>query len=243
MDLQHEFERSGGLLFRWRSYVPAFLLAVILVALTGFHYPRGSHNLDMIWDSVCLGVAMLGLGIRFYTVGHAPDRTSGRNTKHQVAAVLNTTGLYSIVRHPLYVGNFLIWVGLSLFPREWWCTAIIVLAFVVFYERVMIAEEQFLRMRFGEQFAQWAEKTPAFIPRFSLWTPPVLPFSFKRALRGEYSGFFGIILVFNLLEIVGDFFAKHRLEIDWEWALLLVFAFATYIVLRHLKHKKLLERN
>ena len=32
--------------------------------------------------------------------------TSGRNTHDQVADSLNTSGIYSIVRHPLYVGNF-----------------------------------------------------------------------------------------------------------------------------------------
>jgi protein-S-isoprenylcysteine O-methyltransferase Ste14 len=242
MELRDKFEDSGNWLFRWRSYVPSVLLLVLLLSLVGFHYPEGSHSLDTLWDSLCLVVAMLGLGIRFYTVGHAADRTSGRNTKHQVAAVLNTTGMYSIVRHPLYLGNFLIWLGLSLFPREWWCTVIIVLAFIVFYERVMMAEEEFLRQRFGEQFSEWAQRTPAFFPRFSQWRRPSLPFSYKKALRGEYTGFLGIIAIFSLLEVVGDYVIDRRLELDTGWAVLLTLGAAVYLVLRWMKHRKMLER-
>ena len=52
--------------------------------------------------------------MRFYTVGTTPKETSGRNTNQQVAAVLNSTGMYSMLRHPLYLGNYLIWVGLSI---------------------------------------------------------------------------------------------------------------------------------
>ncbi|MGB8874133.1 MAG: hypothetical protein WCC75_12145, partial [Desulfobaccales bacterium] len=45
--------------------------------------------------------------------GLPPRGTSGRNTQGQVAETLNTTGIYSLVRNPLYLGNFLIWLGLS----------------------------------------------------------------------------------------------------------------------------------
>ena len=131
MALREEFEHSGNWLFRWRSYVPLALLIVMVLALANFKHPAGNHRPDMLWDLFCLAVAMSGLGLRIYIVGHAPDRTSGRNTKSQVADTLNMTGMYSAVRHPLYFANFWIWVGLSLFPRLWWCTVIVVLAFLL----------------------------------------------------------------------------------------------------------------
>ena len=89
MPLHEEFERSGAWLFRWRSYVPMLLIVVILLALPGFTYPVGNHGLDQVWDFACLAVAFFGLAIRVYTVGHVPDRTSGRNTRQQVASELN----------------------------------------------------------------------------------------------------------------------------------------------------------
>ena len=60
-------------------------------------------------------------------MGFAPRGTSGRNTLGQVAEVLNTSGMYSVVRNPLYLGNFVIWLGLALFIKVWWCILIVVL--------------------------------------------------------------------------------------------------------------------
>ena len=61
-----------------------------------------------------ISISVLGFLVRFYTIGTTPKGTSGRNTKEQVADVLNSSGMYSMLRHPLYLGNYLIWLGISL---------------------------------------------------------------------------------------------------------------------------------
>src|SRR5262245_10107591 len=120
MPLLEEFESSGSLLFRWRSYLPLVPAVLIFFGLAHFDYPFGSHLLDEIWELICLAVSFLGLAIRALTIGSAASRTSGRNTTEQVADRLNTTGMYSIVRHPLYLGNFFIVLGVVIFYRVWW---------------------------------------------------------------------------------------------------------------------------
>ncbi|MEI3590430.1 MAG: hypothetical protein V8Q44_05920 [Alistipes ihumii] len=63
----------------------------------------------------CLLVSLFGLAIRIRTAGHTPDRTSGRNTAEgQVADEPNTTGIYSMMRNPLYVGDLFKWPGIAL---------------------------------------------------------------------------------------------------------------------------------
>ena len=57
-------------------------------------------------------ICIVGFLVRFYTIGTTPKGTSGRNTQEQVADVLNFDGMYSMLRHPLYLGNYLIWFGL-----------------------------------------------------------------------------------------------------------------------------------
>ena len=102
------------------------------------------------WGLFCLAVALVGLGVRAFTVGCVPERTSGRNTKEgHVANRLNVAGMYSIVRHPLYLGNFIIWIGVAMYCAVWWLVAIVALLFCVYYERIIFAEEEFLRYRFG----------------------------------------------------------------------------------------------
>jgi protein-S-isoprenylcysteine O-methyltransferase Ste14 len=240
MALQREFETEGDWLFRWRSYVPLGLTAVLFSAMRGFDYPWQSHEIDTAVDIFCLVVSLFGFAVRVSTVGFVPNRTSGRNTAGQVADSLNTTGMYSVLRHPLYFGNFWIWFGISLFPRVWWCPVIVALAFLLFYERVMFAEERFLRDKFGARFHSWAAVTPAIWPKFSLWQPSARGFSLKAVLRRENSTLFAIIVGFFVLEEVGTVIAEGRIAPDSLWAVLFVSGLAAYLALKILKRARLL---
>ncbi len=237
MALQEEFEKTGEFFFRWRSYLPLFMAALFIPALARFRYPFASPRLDLAWDAGCLAVALLGEGIRFFTVGFVPRGTSGRNTLKQVADTLNTTGLYACVRNPVYLGNFIIWFGLSLFMKSVWFTALIVLVFTVFYERIIFTEETFLRQKFGDAFIQWAHATPAIMPRLRNWRPPALPFSWKSALNREYGTFFAIIATFTVLELLASLFHRGTLRIDDIWVKLFIFSGVFYLTIRYLKKK------
>ena len=60
-------------------------------------------------------ISFLGEAIRIFTVAYTPAGTSGRNTKQQLADTLNTTGIYSLLRHPLYLGNFFMFLDTFIF--------------------------------------------------------------------------------------------------------------------------------
>jgi hypothetical protein len=68
----------------------------------------------------CVFISLIGLAVRIYTIDYTPDNTSGRNTSEQVADTLNRTGIYSIIRHPLYVGIFLMWLGIAFVVQNFW---------------------------------------------------------------------------------------------------------------------------
>ena len=237
MALQEEFEKTGEYFFRWRSYLPLFMAVLFIPALAQFRYPFANPGLNLAWDAGCLAVSLLGQVVRFFTVGFVPRGTSGRNTRGQVAEVLNTTGMYAVVRNPLYLGNFIIWFGLSLFMKSLWFSTIIILFFTIFYERIICAEEAFLREKFGDAFMQWADATPAIIPKFKNWRPPSLPFSFKSAIVREYGTFFAIIATFTVLELLAGLFAYGRLTLDAIWIKLFVGSAVLYLTIRYLKKK------
>jgi protein-S-isoprenylcysteine O-methyltransferase Ste14 len=227
MALYEEFQTQGNWLFRWRSYLPFPLIVLAFDSL----------SMHEIWEEVCLTISAAGLFVRVITVGFAPAHTSGRNTKCQEAGSLNTMGIYSVVRHPLYLGNFLIGLGISLVLWVWWLPAIYTLLFCVYYERIMFAEEQFLRRRFGQQFESWAATTPAFWPRFAHWRRSSLPFSLRTVLRREYTGLLVVIAGHAGVEFAEQWILPRTYHHDKFWDVLFASGIVLYFLLRTLKKR------
>lgn len=216
MALVHEFEKSGNWLFRRRSWLPLIFVAVGLVVL--YLTNRQAILFDRGKELIFLAVSLAGEIIRILTVGFAPRNTSGRNTAAgQVADELNTTGIYSVIRHPLYVGNFFMWLGPVLFVRSFVFTVIFILVFWLYYERIMFAEEQFLRRKFGEIYDRWSEKIKAVIPGFKNFIRPAMSFSIKNVLKREYNSFVNIFLTFVILDLFRNYFLSERIYLTPEW--------------------------
>ncbi len=190
MALIDSFEKSGNYLFKYRGHIPliVFALAVPVALLTPYSEHVQITNYKLIIYVVCFTFISLGHFIRARTVGRRYLQTSGRNRSHQVASNLNTTGWYSIVRHPLYLGNALIWMGIVCFLENVWFVIILMLLFWIYYERIMFAEERFLERKFGNQFKEWSEKVPAFFPSWKHFQPATVPFSWKIVFKNEYPG-------------------------------------------------------
>ena len=240
MPLREELRSHGEWLFRWRSYLPLVLFACVVPAMIASRMSTGD-SIWTKWEIVCLAVALLGEAVRVITVGYVPGGTSGRNTECQVASALNTAGMYSVVRHPLYLGNFLMWMGPALLPGNLWLATTVALAFWIYYERIMLAEEEFLRGLYGEAYVEWASRTPAFIPRLSGWRAPPLPFSLRTVLRRELSSVFGLVTAFTALELAGDYGAYGQLYPDPIWLPVFGASLAGFLVLVALKKAGLLD--
>lgn len=236
------FEKTGNWLFERRSYLPVICFSMIIMSLRHFHFPYGKHRLDQYWELFCLAISLSGLAIRILTVGYIPEGTSGRNTKRQKACVLNTTGMYSLLRHPLYLGNFLVWLGVSLFARVWWLTLIMILSYWLYYERIIFAEEKFLQQQFGLDFTDWVKKTRIFLPRLNSWKKPARPFSIRMVLKREHTTVLLIILLYLTMEEAAALLTTGSFEFDMMWLIILVAGAAQYIFFRMLKkHTNLLR--
>jgi protein-S-isoprenylcysteine O-methyltransferase Ste14 len=219
MPLQEQFEIQGNRLFRYRGIIPILFLAAgigaylqTLLSKSGIQDPFAFEAFRF----VCLFISLTGLAVRVYTVAHTPENTSGRNTSGQLADQLNTTGIYSVVRHPLYLGNFFMWFGVTLLTQNWWFMLAFVFLYMVYYERIMLAEEQFLRSRFREKYLEWAQRTPAVVPDFKNRVKPALPFSWKKAVKKEKNSVFYVFLVFFLFQCI-DNLIKSDPVISYNW--------------------------
>lgn len=249
MSLHDTMVKHGHSLFRWRSYIPLLFIAPLILAFkesAAFEAMVGD-GVEDLWVLFCFMLSLAGLAVRWFTVGFVPAGTSGRNTQGQRADALNTSGMYSIVRNPLYLGNFITILGVVLSIKVWWLALIVGMFFFIYMERIILAEEKFLHDKFGAPYDEWRARTPVIIPNFSLWRAPEMKFSWRTVLKREYQGLLGMATAFLVTEMIidlvfeGEGFSEWLAE-DFIWPVTFGVILSFCLTLRYLKkHTQLLR--
>lgn len=235
MTTQNRSEKLGNQFFKYRGQIPVlfFLLAFFLM----HYFPVQNKWLDQSNTLIAVSLVVLGHLIRALAVGKRAAHTSGRNRDEQVAEALNSTGIYSMVRHPLYLGNITTYMGWVVFTGIDWLIPAMLIGFLFYYRFIIYAEEQFLTRKFGQDYLDWKSATPLLLPAFWKFKTNPQPFSFKTVLENEYSGIAAsmttawVLLAFQWY-VLGQFQEKS----------LLILAMALFIAvftlgLRYLKKK------
>lgn len=114
-------------------------------------------GLERVW--VGLVIAALGQVWRVYAAG-----VIYKNKQ------LATTGAYSLVRHPLYLGNFIILAGFTLACANWAVLGVVVIFLLFYYPAAIRYEDSKLEGIFGETWQAWSQRTPAMFPMRLKWT-------------------------------------------------------------------------
>lgn len=124
---------------------------------------------------------------------------------------LQTDGPYSVCRNPLYVGSFCFALGVTCMLKSVAFATGVVLAFAVYLNFVVRAEEHFLGLRFGEDFENYCRRTPRFWPRLSLLHSPTSVRVDLKRLKQECVRLSRAALILILLEVV----MKFRSHPNW----------------------------
>jgi hypothetical protein len=82
---------------------------------------------------------------------------------------LASTGAYSLVRHPLYLGNFLILAGFTLACANWAVVAVVAFFFLFYYPAAIRYEDTKLERIFGDEWREWSRGIPAMLPTRLKW--------------------------------------------------------------------------
>src|SRR5690554_1831192 len=238
MALIHSLEKSGNTLFKYRGQIPIilFLLAIPVVYFTDYGWMELNDSYYCILLAFAATLSVLGQVIRAIAIGTASKNTSGRNTKEQVAEALNTKGIYSTMRHPLYVGNYFMWIGIVVFTANIWFIVVVSLAFWLYYERIMFAEERFLERKFGQDYLDWSLKVPAFLPSFKNYVKSPISFSMKTILRREYSGVTATMIGFLFVDVLRNYLLDDGFIVHTYYIIVLAVALFISLLLRTLKH-------
>ncbi len=194
------------------------LMVLPLLALTLPESARVEQALgesrSLVVEWLAIAVALSGLVLRCITVAFAPEGTSSRDTREFRAPTLNTTGVYSLLRHPLYLGAGLMWIGVAMSMRVWWFVLLVALAYWLYVERLMLVEEGFLETQFGEQFRRWAKQTPTILPDFSGWRPAPGPVQWRRVLS-EHNGLLALAFALLLFQALEDLLVEGQSVAEW----------------------------
>jgi protein-S-isoprenylcysteine O-methyltransferase Ste14 len=145
------------------------LLVIAAVLLAVPHVPVPGLEAHLLPDTqwrfwVGLGAALTFIGLLFTVWARI---YLGRNWSG-VAAVkadheLITGGPYHWVRHPIYSGLALAFVGMAIAVGEWRGVLSIALALIAIVQR-MFVEERFMRQQFGGAYDTYARQVRAFVP-------------------------------------------------------------------------------
>ena len=147
----------GNFFFRYRTTISPFLLLLLLLP--------GPAVMGDPFIAVIAGllVACLGQILRWTTIGLEYIVRGGRN--HRVYAdQLVTEGLFRHSRNPMYVGKFLMVLGTGIASNRWPPLLAITAAYSLIYQAVTLAEEAFLRQRFGAAFDEYCRRVPRWLP-------------------------------------------------------------------------------
>jgi hypothetical protein len=150
--------------------------------------------------------------------------------------------MYSLVRHPLYLGNFLMWMGLVLATGRLDFALVVTLLYVMYYLRIAMAEEAFLESKFGTTYAEWSQRVPAFVPgrwggRISSWKPAGNAISWRHVLKREYNGTYALVLGYFALDAVRSAGADAPSYLTGGWQAGMAGCTLVFLMLRFLKKR------
>ena len=182
--------KIGNLFFKIRSFTPIpFILALIYFA-----------NPTILTTTIGLFLTLIGELLRIWTVGYAGGST--RATTLGAARDLVTTGPYSRMRNPLYLGNLLISISICIIANVLWLTPILVIGYLIQYLPIIAVEEAYLLESCGSVYETYKEHVPRFLPQFrSYQSPSAHDFSLTRAFKSEKRTLTAIIVVIAVLYV------------------------------------------
>lgn len=181
--------RAGEWLFRHRSFLPLVLVGV----------PLSVATLHPLARPLALAVIAAGIGIRFVSVAAAGPETRRRSRAVQRLVV---HGPFALTRNPIYIGNFLIWVGIAVVAGDARFAGVAIVFFAMCYSLIVRYEESVLASTFGAEYLAYMATTPRWMPR--RLEPPARPvgrYDWRRAWRREWNTAINIAVAAGILVV------------------------------------------
>ena len=181
--------KIGNFFFKYRNLVFILLYLALFVPSPPIFSPEvfGAHY--YLWPIIIgLLVTVTGQLIRGATIGLAYIVRGGKYGK-VYAEDLVTQGIFNHCRNPLYVGNILMLTGVGILSNSLIYLVVFIPFFLFVYQAIVLAEENFLRGKFGVQYVEYCKRVHRWIPNLSGIgeTFRQMKFKWKRWILKEYN--------------------------------------------------------
>ena len=200
----------GNFFFKYRNLLFILLYGLLFLPSAELFNEQTFGVEYRCWPlTMGLLITVLGQATRGATIGLAYIVRGGRDKK-VYAEELVTTGIFSHCRNPLYVGNILMLLGVGILANSLVYVAIIMPLFLFIYQAIVLAEENFLRGKFGSAFDEYCSKVNRWLPSLNGIgkTFSSMQFNWKRWVLKEYTTQFiwlaGIVLLIIRLYQIED---------------------------------------
>ena len=189
---------------------PRFLLVYPLVAAI-FLVSRTTERRLLFGFPVVLLGEFLRIWANGY-VGHVKVNWTQRERGDAKIGQLITGGPYAYVRHPLYLGTFVIGVGFCIIVGNIWISLVALTFFLLVYLWRMGKEEEILREEWGDVFERYRRAVPRWLPSGRRYDQPHGRWSWKGiAASKELKTLVWVIVMVILLYFREEVFQEHEL--------------------------------
>ena len=181
--------KIGNFFFKYRNFLFLFLYLLLFLPSPRLFRPEFFGPTYWLWAIFTgLLITICGQAIRGATIGLAYIIRGGNKGK-VYAEDLVTTGIFNHCRNPLYVGNVLMLLGVGILANSLVYVFVVMPIFFFIYQAIVLAEENFLRNKFGEGFNAYCRRVNRWIPNFSKLpaTFRSMGFKWKRWILKEYN--------------------------------------------------------
>src|SRR5436190_21364890 len=156
--------KIGNFFFKYRNILFIFLYLLLFIPSPDLFSPEVFGPSYYIWPIIIgLLITVTGQAIRGATIGLAYIVRGGKEGK-VYAEDLVTSGIFNHCRNPLYVGNVLMLFGVGVLSNSLLYVAVFIPFFLFVYQAIVLAEENFLRKKFGARYDQYTKSINRWLP-------------------------------------------------------------------------------
>ncbi len=184
----------------WINYYrkPFLFVGALILLGWGFltkpePYLKISEEVSIVLEEIGLILIFLGIITRVFS-----SLSIGSHKNQKVV----DTGLYSLVRNPLYLGSFLILLGVAMFTTRIDVMALMIILYIICFYPMVLNEEKYLQDKFGDDYLAYKKTVPRIIPKLAKWQIPETMTINVSLVRKTLTDSLCVLLIVIIIEVI-----------------------------------------